>query len=122
MKIDWIAVAFTVVFCQTFGWIYFDGRKRRNLAYRAKVEDGLSRLPSAQRSVFIALFYPQTVQTRWFQAIVVGTCSLILALPIYLPVAWYLYGSPYKPLGAIVVASYLAALLGEFLLNWSTDH
>lgn len=118
MKWDWVTIVFTLSFLQTLGWTYFDGRKRRNQVYRAKVEDGLSRLPSAQRAVFIALFYPRSVQARWFQAVVIGTCSLTLALALYFPACWYYYGTPLKPFAAVVVGSYLAALLGEFSLNW----
>jgi hypothetical protein len=118
LTVDWVALAFAVAFCQTFGWIYFDGRKRRSAAYREKVSAGLQRLPASQQPLLKTLFYPQKLHDRWVQAMVIGTCSLVLALPLYLPLTWWLSGQLWQPLVAIVLASYLAANLGEFLLNW----
>jgi hypothetical protein len=118
VKTFWIEIAFAVTFCQTFGWIYFDGRKRRSKSYRHKVMDDLERMPGRQRDMLTALFYPQHARARLFQAMVVGMCSLILAVPIYLPFAWYLSGSFWASFGAIFLASFIAANLGEFTLNW----
>jgi hypothetical protein len=118
LKLGWLELAFALSFMQTFGWIYFDGRKRRSHKYRDKVMEGLSRLPMPQRDRFATLFYPRTMQERWVQAMVIGTCSLVLAIPFYLPPAWYYTSMPWASLGTIILASYLAAVLGEFLLNW----
>ena len=114
---NYVLVAFALSFFQTLGWIYFDGRKRRNVAYREKVSRDLSKFPKPQKELLAALFYPQGLHARWIQAMVIGSCSLILALPFYFPLCWYLSGRPWECLAAIVIGSYLAANLGELTLN-----
>ncbi|GMV37299.1 MAG: hypothetical protein AMXMBFR61_18070 [Fimbriimonadales bacterium] len=118
MKLDPLLLAFALTFLQSLGWTYFDGRKRRNPAYRDRVLAGISRIPERQRKILVALFYPQTLHARWVQATVIGTCSLILAVPFYLPLCWLLGANPWACLGVIVLTSYVAANAGEFLLNW----
>ena len=118
MRMYWVDLAFAVTFLQTLGWIYFDGRKRRSAKYREKVMAGLERMPERQRDMLAALFYPRDLRARLFQAMVIGTGSLLLAVCIYLPVAWWQSGSFWPSLGAIVLASYIGANLGEFTLNW----
>jgi hypothetical protein len=118
VKLFWVEVAFAVTFCQTLGWIYFDGRKRRSATYRQRIMGDLERMPARQRDRLAALFYPQGARSRWFQAMVVGTGSLLLAVPIFLPFAWYFSEHLWASLGAIVLGSYVAANIGEFTLNW----